>query len=227
MTARTAPRIEARWAGTHGLPAGVRPEDLTAPLTYVSSAEAGWENGEVDGEVDGEGGALRASAFPVPREMESYLVSSNPNIVLGLYAGGPLRVERREGPASWVGGDRRDGDLKLNWGGGAPYEVRAWSLSALPTRVLNLQLSQALVARAAEEVLGVDLAPLLPRPAVAPARARAVARAGAARSGRPALRRGRRPPARRPPRALLRHCPPRRRWSGSRAASCGAKRASA
>src|SRR5262245_2031632 len=109
-----------------------------------------------------EGGGRRVSAFLEPRELETYTRPASSDVVLGLFAGGGLRLERREGQGSWVSREAREGDLFLNWpsDGKSPSEVRRWSLSALPTRALTLRLSQALVARAAEEVLGVDLARL-------------------------------------------------------------------
>ena len=84
----------------------------------------------------------------------------NGDISLLLYTGGALHIERRWSHEPWQGMDIHAGELVLNWGGGAPYEVRWWSLSAVPTRTLDLFLSRELVNRVAEEVVGVDLASL-------------------------------------------------------------------
>ena len=45
-----------------------------------------------------------------------------------------------------------------NWRGHPAYEVRCWSLSAIPTQILHLSVSQEVVVRAAQEEVGVDLA---------------------------------------------------------------------
>jgi AraC family transcriptional regulator len=155
MTTLTLP-----WSEPPARLQGVRPEDLTALLVYRSSAEVGWEGGKDSGIDSGIDGALSASASLVPRELESHTVAADPNIVLGLYAGGGLHIERREGPGSWVGGEVHHGDLKLIWPGGAAYEARVWALSARPSWLLNLRLGRTLLARAAEEVVGVEWARL-------------------------------------------------------------------
>jgi AraC family transcriptional regulator len=71
-----------------------------------------------------------------------------------------VHVERRQVHDPWRGGDLYPGDLVLSWGPSPAYEGRIWSLSAVPTQVLNLVLSRELVSRVAEEVVGVDLASL-------------------------------------------------------------------
>jgi AraC family transcriptional regulator len=73
-----------------------------------------------------------------------------------------MRFERREGQGFWAGGEVRHGDLLLSWGGGSPYEFRWRALSARPSWLLTLRLSQALMARAAAEVVGVEWARLEP-----------------------------------------------------------------
>jgi AraC family transcriptional regulator len=133
------------------------PEEPTSLVPYLTSVPAGWDQG-----LEG----LRAVAFVMPRELESHVVPAGLDVILKLYAGGPLRVERRKGLASWAGGEVHAGDLFLSWG--APYEARAWSLSALPSRILNLRLSRELVARAAEEGAGVEWARLEPELAERP-----------------------------------------------------------
>src|ERR1051326_311957 len=123
------------------------PDELATPLLALSSAQAGWEG-------------LDLEVYHEPRVAESWSVPVNPDIILGLYAGGTIHVERRQAQGSWKGGDLHSGDLLLNWGGGPSYEARWWSLSSAPTQVLNLRVSWELVARVAEEVAGTDLARL-------------------------------------------------------------------
>src|SRR5262245_44437863 len=62
----TEPRIEAR-----GRSSGVRPQELSAPLLYRSSAQAGWAGDDGAGD---DGAGLRAAVFLMPRELESYRV---------------------------------------------------------------------------------------------------------------------------------------------------------
>ncbi|HEY7127752.1 MAG TPA: AraC family transcriptional regulator [Ktedonobacterales bacterium] len=122
----------------------------TEPATlqlYRSSSEVGWEG-------------LCAAAYHVPRELESDQAPAAPDLTLLVYRGGPMHVERRQAQGSWRGGDLYQGDLVLSWGPSPAYEGRAWSLSALPTQILNLHLSRELVSRVAEEVMGVELARL-------------------------------------------------------------------
>jgi AraC family transcriptional regulator len=114
---------------------------------YRSSTEVGWEG-------------LCATAFHMPKEMESNQTPASPDLTLGMYRGGPVHVERRQGQGSWHGGDLHQGDLLLYWGPRPAYESRLWSLSAVPTQVLNLVLSRELVSRVAQEVVGVELARL-------------------------------------------------------------------
>lgn len=121
--------------------------ELATPLLALSSAQAGWEG-------------LSVEVFHEPRVVESWSVPTDPDIILGLYTGGPIHVERRQAQGSWKGGDLHQGDLLLNWGGGPSYEARWWSLSPVQTQVLNLRVSWELVARVAEEVAGTDLASL-------------------------------------------------------------------
>jgi AraC family transcriptional regulator len=122
-------------------------EELTEPQLYLSSAQAGWEG-------------LVAQAFHEPREMEGWSISPSGDIMLMLYAGGPIHVERRWAYAPWKGEDIHPGELVLNWGNGPSYEIRWWSLSTVPTQTLDIHLSRALVSHVAEEVVGVDLASL-------------------------------------------------------------------
>jgi AraC family transcriptional regulator len=117
------------------------------PRLYLSSAQSGWEG-------------LVARAFHEPREMEGWRVSPYGDIMLMLYAGGALRIERRWDHGPWQGENIYPGELILNWGDGPSYETRWRSLSTLPIQTLDVHLSRDLVNHVAEEAVGVDLASL-------------------------------------------------------------------
>jgi AraC family transcriptional regulator len=123
------------------------PTEPASLQIYRSSAEAGWDG-------------LCADAYRVPREVESDQATAAPDLTLLVYRGGPMHVERRQGQGSWRGGDVYQGNLVLSWGPSPAYEGRLWSLSAVPTQILNLHLSRELVSRVAESLLGVELAGL-------------------------------------------------------------------
>jgi AraC family transcriptional regulator len=135
------------WSDQHLARGCVPAKDFAEPRLALSSAHAGWEG-------------LSVQVFHEPSELESLLCSSTADLTLGMYLGGAVHVERREGQGSWHGGDMHHGDLFLSWGNRPAYEARTWSLSPVPTQVLNLSVSQAVVARAAQEEVGVDLARL-------------------------------------------------------------------
>jgi len=122
-------------------------KDLAEPQLVLSSTHVGWEG-------------LSVQVFHEPSELESLHVPSTADLRLGMYLGGAVHVERREGQGSWHGGDMHSGDLFLSWGNSPAYEARTWSLSSVPTQVLNLSVSQEVVARAAQEEVGVELARL-------------------------------------------------------------------
>jgi AraC family transcriptional regulator len=123
------------------------PTEPASLQLYRSGAEVGWDG-------------LCADAYRVPREVESDQATAAPDLTLLVYRGGPMHVERRQAQGSWRGGDMYQGDLVLSWGPSPAYEGRAWSLSTLPTQILNLHLSRELVSRVAQEVVGVELARL-------------------------------------------------------------------
>jgi len=123
------------------------PTEPASLQLYRSSTEVGWEG-------------LCASAYHVPREVESEQVPALPYLTLVVYRGGPVHVERRQPHGPWQGGDLHQGDLVLFWGPSLASEFRIWSLSAVPTQVLNLHLNQEVVGRVAETLLGVELADL-------------------------------------------------------------------
>lgn len=121
------------------------PTEPASLQPYCSSAEVGWEG-------------LCAAAYHVPSEVESEPAPAGPDLSLVLYRGGPMHVERRQAQGSWRGGDVYQGDLVLSWGPRPASESRLWSLSTVPTQILNLVLHRELVGRVAQEVVGVELA---------------------------------------------------------------------
>jgi AraC family transcriptional regulator len=118
-----------------------------SPLLYLCSAEAGWEE-------------LVAQAFHEPMEFEGWMTPAMPDISLILFTGGAMRLEQRHVNGPWKALYLRQGDLILRPGTGTSYELRWKSLSSVPTQTLHLHLSKDLLARAAEEVGGYDLARL-------------------------------------------------------------------
>src|SRR5579884_1638257 len=119
----------------------------TAPVLYLSSEDIGWEGLVVD-------------AFHEPEEYESGIIPSVHFTSLALITSGAMRMGIREIHGSWREQDIRQGDLLLNSGGSGPNEVRWSSLSPEPLQTLQVHLSNDLVARAAEEVMGYDLSRL-------------------------------------------------------------------
>lgn len=132
------------WRDQHKAREHVPSRDPAEWWPTLSSTHAGWEG-------------LSVQVFDEPDELESLHVPSTGDLALGMYLGGTIHVERREGQGSWHGRDMYSGDLFLNWGNSPSYEARAWSLSAIPTQALNLSVSQEVMARAAQEELGVEL----------------------------------------------------------------------
>ncbi|HEU5198981.1 MAG TPA: AraC family transcriptional regulator [Ktedonobacterales bacterium] len=127
---------------------GRLPTEPASLQRYRSSTEVGWDG-------------LCAAAYHVPRESESLHSPALPELTLVLYRGGPVHVERRqEAHDPWQGGNLYQGDMVLSWGPSPASEARLWSLSAVPTQVLNLHLPRKMVSQVAEEVLGVELAQL-------------------------------------------------------------------
>ena len=135
------------WPDQHVATGRAPSKNLADPWLILSSTHVGWEG-------------LSVQVFHEPNELESLHAPSSADLMLGMYLGGAIHVERREGQGSWHGRDMHSGDLFLNWRGSPAYEARTWSLSSIPTQVLNLSISQELVARAAQEEVGVDLARL-------------------------------------------------------------------
>jgi AraC family transcriptional regulator len=104
---------------------------------------------------------LVVQVLHVPKETESLMVPAVPDISLLLHAGGALHIEYRPLNGPWQEVQMHQGDLSLSTNGGTVQEEMRWkSLSCLPTQFLHLRLSQGLLARAAQDVLGCDLSSL-------------------------------------------------------------------
>src|SRR6266702_7307473 len=119
--------------------------ELTTPLLYLSSEEAGWED-------------LVAQAFHEPMEFEGWMTRATPDISLILFTGGAMRLEQRHANGPWQALSLHQGDLILR--PGTSYEVRWKSVSSTPTHTLHLRLSKDLLARTAQEVASYDPARL-------------------------------------------------------------------
>src|SRR6266571_1982128 len=74
--------------------------ELTTPLLYLSSEEAGWED-------------LVAQAFHEPREFEGWMTPAIPDISLILFTGGAMRLEQRHVNGPWKAFYLHQGDLIL------------------------------------------------------------------------------------------------------------------
>jgi AraC family transcriptional regulator len=120
---------------------------LTAPLAYLSSADAGWEE-------------LEAEAFVEPNELEGWFTPVLPAVSLVFFRGGGMRLEARYANGPWSTTYRHDGCASLRAAWGPPQELRWRATSAAPTSTLHVRLSQALLLRAAEQIGGYDPAEL-------------------------------------------------------------------
>ena len=126
----------SQWAETRK-----QPKDLSTPLLYLSSTEAGWEG-------------LEAQAFHEPKELEGWIVPASSDVSLILFNGGPMRIEQRQGQGSWKSQHIRQDDLILRSGSETDAEIRWKSLSPISTRTLHLLLPKRLLVKTAEEVTG-------------------------------------------------------------------------
>jgi AraC family transcriptional regulator len=123
-------------------------DQLTSPLLYLSSTEAGWEG-------------LAAQAFYEPLEYEQMeradLVTLAPrDISLVLFTGGTMSMSLRYPNSPWQELHLRHEDLILSPDEDTPSEVHWKILSSGPARTLHLRLSKDLLARTAEEVADFD-----------------------------------------------------------------------
>ena len=135
--------MTARSTHTKVTSLAISPNAPIAPPAPLSNA--GWEG-------------VVSYGFHEPRGMEGWKVSPNSDLMLMVYAGGPIHIERQWAHGSWSGEDLQPGDLVVHWGEGAAYTARWWSLRAVSTRALDLHLSRQLVNGLAQELLGTDLA---------------------------------------------------------------------
>jgi len=121
--------------------------ELTTPMLFLSSEEAGWED-------------LVVRAYHEPREMEGWIDPVVPDIALFLLARGAMLMEHRRVNGSWKALPVRQGDLILKPGGGVTNELRWRSLSSEPMQTLHMQLNNDLLSRTAEEMADRDPARL-------------------------------------------------------------------
>src|SRR5215472_4967278 len=89
----------------------VSPLKLSAPLLYLSSADAGWEG-------------LTVQAFHEPMELEGWMSPATRDISLILFNGGTMRIEQRHINGPWQTACIHQGEMSLNAGANIPYEVR-------------------------------------------------------------------------------------------------------
>lgn len=139
--------ITERGAKASAASTGLPPQGPDAPHLSLSSTHAGWEG-------------LVSYGFHESKGTAGWKAVPNGDIMLMVYAGGAIHVERRWAHGPWKGEDIHPGEVVLNWGEGSAYEVRWWSRSAAPTKAMDVHLSRPLVDRVAEELIGKDLASL-------------------------------------------------------------------
>lgn len=132
------PMIEQA-ANSQQAPSKAFTDTLDAPFLYLSSRQAGWEG-------------LVAEAFLEPTELHGWKSPGAPDIILMLFAGGPLHVDRRYQDGSRTKLVMREGDLVLRPDVSVPYEVSWQGLSWTPTRTLYLHLSRDLLSRTADDL---------------------------------------------------------------------------
>lgn len=118
-----------------------------SPGLYLSSASAGWEG-------------VEAHAFVEPDAYEGWVSRILPVLSLVLFRGGGMWFEARQPNGPWSAVAVHDRDLFLRPSWETPLELRWKALSRVPTRTLNLRMSQELLTRTAEEMAGYDPARL-------------------------------------------------------------------
>lgn len=125
---------------------------LTSPLLYLSSTDAGWEG-------------LVAQAFYEPLEYEpleraDLVTPATQDISLVLFTGGTMSMALRYTNGPWQELHLRHEELFLTSDEDTPYEVRWKILSSGLARTFHLHLSKDLLARTAAEVADFDPAHL-------------------------------------------------------------------
>lgn len=122
-------------------------DELTAPLLFLSSEDAGWDG-------------LLVRAYHEPMELEGWIDPVVPEIALILLTSGKMLMEHQRSNGAWKGFSIHQGDLMLKPGGSAVSEMRWRSLSAEPMQTLHIHLNSELFSRTAAEVAGCDPAHL-------------------------------------------------------------------
>lgn len=123
-------------------------DELTTPLLFLSSEDAGWDG-------------LLVRAYHEPMELEGWIDPVVPEIALVLLTSGKMLMEHQRSNGSWQGLSMRQGDLTLKPGGSVISEVRWRSLSAEPMQTLHIHLNSDLFSRTAAEVADCDPADLM------------------------------------------------------------------
>ena len=127
--------------------AGEWQNQLTAPLLFLSSEDAGWDS-------------LLVRAYHEPAQLEGWISPAVPEVSLILLTSGQMLMEHLTSRGSWNGQALRQGDLMLRPGGSPIGEVRWRSLSPDPMQTLHIHLDSRLLGRTAEEVAERDPAHL-------------------------------------------------------------------
>lgn len=123
------------------------PDQLTAPLLYLSSEGRGWYG-------------LTVSAYHEPAEISDWVDPVVPETVLILLTRGAMRmVQRRAHDALWSLAVRQ-GDLFLKPGGSVLRPTGWQSLSPEPMHTVHVHLTPELICRTVEELADRDPARL-------------------------------------------------------------------
>jgi AraC family transcriptional regulator len=122
-------------------PIGVHKDGSGVPVLFLSSEDIGWDG-------------LVVQAYHEPHELEGWITTSEPDISLIMFAGGPMLMGQRSLDGDWREMRMEQGDLALRPGGGAAYEMRWKGLSNEPMQTLHVQLDKDLVLRTAHELAG-------------------------------------------------------------------------
>lgn len=115
--------------------------ELTAPLLFLSSEDAGWED-------------VLIRAYHEPMALEGWIEPVVPDTSLVLLTQGSMLIEQRNREGVWKGLPRYQGDFSLTPGNSVINELRWRSLSPEPMQTLHIHLNHHLLARTAEDVAG-------------------------------------------------------------------------
>lgn len=117
------------------------PWELTAPLLFLSSEHAGWDD-------------IVIRAYHEPMELEGWIEAVIPDTALMLLTRGSMLIEQRHRNGMWTPLPMQQGDFSLRPGGSATQEIRWRGLSPEPMQTLHIHLNEQLLARTAEDVMG-------------------------------------------------------------------------